>query len=62
MTFLKKNLGTSCDFHKSAEKFSKNFESSWNEFAAPRTLQMIENGPRLKKSGHPWSIVISMEL
>jgi hypothetical protein len=27
----------------------------WNELATPRTLQMFENGPRLKRSGHPWS-------
>jgi hypothetical protein len=27
MSFLKKIFGTSCDFHKSAEEFSKNFES-----------------------------------
>jgi hypothetical protein len=26
MTFLKNVFGTSWDFHKSAEKFSKNFE------------------------------------
>jgi hypothetical protein len=26
----------------------------WNELAAPRTLQIIENGLLLKKSGHPW--------
>jgi len=25
----------------------------WNEFAAPRTLQIIENGPWLKKSSQP---------
>ena len=26
----------------------------WNELAAPRTLKIIENGPWVKKSGHPW--------
>jgi hypothetical protein len=30
----------------------------WNELAAPRTLKIIENGLWLKKSGHPWSIII----
>jgi hypothetical protein len=40
-------FGTSCDFHKSAKKYSKNCEPlyPWNELAAPRTLQIIENGP-----------------
>jgi hypothetical protein len=28
----------------------------WNEFAAPRTFKVTENGPWVKKSGHPWSI------
>jgi hypothetical protein len=47
MTFLKNVFGTSWDFHKSAGKFSKNFEplSPWNELATPRTLKIIENGP-----------------
>jgi hypothetical protein len=56
MTFLKKIYGTFCDFHKSPEKLKKNLYPSnpWNELKAPRTLQIIENGPQLKKSGHPW--------
>jgi hypothetical protein len=61
MTFLKNHLGTCCDFHKPLEKFSKflNPSTSWNELAAPRTLQMIKNGPQLKKSGHPCYILYS---
>jgi hypothetical protein len=41
MTFLKNIFGTSWDFHKSAEKFSKHFAPlypPWNELAAPRTI------------------------
>jgi hypothetical protein len=39
MTFLKNIFGTSWDFHKSAEKISKNFAPlyPWNELAALRT-------------------------
>jgi hypothetical protein len=28
----------------------------WHLLAAHRTLKFIENGPWLKKSGHPWSM------
>jgi hypothetical protein len=47
MTFLKNVFGTSWDFHKFAEKFSKilNLSTPWNELAAPRTLKIIKNGP-----------------
>jgi len=47
MTFVTNIFGTSCDFHKSAEKFSNILEPlyPWNEYGAPRTLEMIENGP-----------------
>ncbi len=39
-------------FYKSAEKLKKNLNPStpWNELAAPRTLQIIENSQWLKKS------------
>ena len=66
MTFLKNIFGTSCDFHKSAEKFSKNEYPSegsplpprflahvWIEFAAPRTFKIIENGPWKKSVATP---------
>jgi hypothetical protein len=44
---LKNIFGTSWDFYKFAEKFSKHFATStpWNELAAPRTIKIIENGP-----------------
>ncbi len=61
MTFLKNIFGVSWDFHKSAEKFSKIFVSlnpqEWT--CGPQNIKIIENGPRLKKSGHPWSIILN---
>ncbi len=55
--FLKNIFGTSCDFHKFAEKFSKNFEplyplDFWLIYCGPMNIQITENGPRLKKPGH----------
>ena len=40
------------------EILKKNLNPStpWNELGAPRTLQIIENGPWVKKSGHPCTI------
>jgi hypothetical protein len=47
MKFLKNIFGTSYDFTNLQINFLKMFNPStpWNEFVAPRTLQMIENGP-----------------
>jgi hypothetical protein len=55
---LKNIFGVSWDFHKSAEKFSKFFAPlyplEWT--CGPQNIKIIENGPQIKKSGHPWSI------
>ena len=39
-----------------------NPSTPWNELAAPRTLKIIENGPWLKKSGHPCYITCRSKL
>jgi hypothetical protein len=43
MLFLKNIFGTSHDFHKSADKFSKKFEPPGMNLRPPRTLKIIEN-------------------
>jgi hypothetical protein len=59
MSFLKNIFGTSCNFHKSAEKFSKKILNSstrldfWNELAAREHSKLMTMARDLKSLATP---------